>query len=672
MAVLTAELFMVGVRAGFRIGREVRHLRRDKARTEKFRMAMGEIGAIDLETASLNRCFTNRTLRAKYGALFPYDEPAVPHEARAANRALVAQAIEEGAKDILGDRFDQISLDQPLTLDQASNIVSITPLQTEAGQNTRRRRLAWTVIDIALELVAAQPNVLGLRGDAEKLMGAMARHISDILPDDPVPDDDSNTSFTERALAVFLDASLRTMAEHPGLIASEEHHAALLKAVVTPLSRQFADANTASGELPALNQLRACLRGPVARGVLQTLSDRQLEFLGSDFGEKTAAGAVTQQILGAALAIEAEDFDIRRAFSPSGLTLVYTAALDAAATHPELFVSGTGEGAIVRQDLLRGIASAMKAAPIPFRTADGETDAARMLGNSLAHVAIDVAVAHASRLMMAEHAGDDPWDIVSRQIIQEIMTGFSDAVGSLVDARAPGAATQAANPFVRLFNQDQAMSIVRLIATQAAATPQMLGATAAKPEVREIAKAVATFLADPETRLASSEDWMLVAAVAVEEAARNPDTLIARVAGPETGANPAGENYLAVHVVRILLSSASNALRANATAPSGRRRGVVLFGDTLREALIATLRAAADNAAILAQGPRHLELLKEFLDQLQDFTQAQGGLGAGEWLWLYKRFVAHVIVLGDTQPIGPDQLREALENGPAGQQGRAA
>ena len=165
---------------------------------------------------------------------------------------------------------------------------------------------------------------------------------------------------------------------------------------------------------------------------------------------------------------------------------------------------------------------------------------------------------------------------------------------------------------------------------------------------------------------------MLVAAVAVEEAARNPDTLIARVAGPEAGANAAGENYLAVHIVRILLSNASNALRASAAAPTGRRRGTVLFGETLREALIATLRAAADNAAVLAQGPRHLELLKEFLDELQSFSQDQGGLGAGEWLWLYKRFVAHVIVLGDAQPIRADQLREALENAPAGQQGRAA
>jgi hypothetical protein len=421
--------------------------------------------------------------------------------------------------------------------------------------------------------------------------------------------------------------------------------------------------------LPALNQVRACLRGPVARGVLQTLSDRQLEFLGSEFGENTAAGAVTQQILGAALAIEADDFDIRRAFSPSGLTLVYTAALDAAATHPELFVSGEGEGAIVRQDLLRGVAGAMKVAPFPFRAADGETDAARMLGNSLAHVAIDVAVAHASRLLMAEHAGEDPWNIVSRQIIQEIMTGFNEAVGGLVDARtSAGAAAQPGNPFLRLFNQDQAISIVRLIATQAAATPQMLTGNSAKPEVREIAKAVATFLADPETRLASSQDWMLVVAVAVEEAAKNPDTLIARVAGPHA----ACENYLAVHVVRILLASASSALRASADAPSGRQRGVVLFGETLREALIATLRVTADNAAVLAQGPRHLELLQEFLDQLQQFTQAQGGLGAGEWLWLYKRFVAHVIVLGDTQPIGPDQLRAALENGPNGQQGRAA
>src|SRR5262249_45012731 len=46
-------------------------------------------------------------------------------------------------------------------------------------------RLTLTMADIALEFFAADPSVLGIGGNGEKLIGAFAGNLAELIPDDP-------------------------------------------------------------------------------------------------------------------------------------------------------------------------------------------------------------------------------------------------------------------------------------------------------------------------------------------------------------------------------------------------------------------------------------------------------------------------------------------------------
>jgi hypothetical protein len=88
--------------------------------------------------------------------------------------------------------------------------------------------------------------------------------------------------------------------------------------------------------------------------------------------------------------------------------------------------------------------------------------------------------------------------------------------------------------------------------------------------------------------------------------------------------------------------------------------GVLLFGETLRDAAIAVLRASARNvkAAASAEGQR---AVKQLAERLSAFALArEGEVAADQWLLLYRRFVSQVLVSGEI-PVWTDaQLNDLL------------
>jgi len=96
-------------------------------------------------------------------------------------------------------------------------------------------------------------------------------------------------------------------------------------------------------------------------------------------------------------------------------------------------------------------------------------------------------------------------------------------------------------------------------------------------------------------------------------------------------------------------------------AAGGRASGGVLFGTTLREAIITVLQAAAGHAqAAIAQQP----LLKSLASQLSELVRDHPDrYGSKEWLSLYRVFVGRVLQSGTLSPLTEPQITQILAGG---------
>lgn len=636
MVAITPGLLMVVVRQGFRLGHELWQIRNDRIEAATRVVAAIPVTAAGIESAALQRIYQDKG--ADYPTVFNLADRAnylLPN----ADPVLKARLIQEG--------IDQLTPNAEIPEWVGGDKTACTALAIQVLRSPEARRRQWTrfgvmLVQTGLQAIAAQPNITGLGGRAETLLSAFASKVDTIIGPDGEVSEAEGASFRQRAAAVLLQASLSTLAENPSAVVSEAHWAEFVGAVLSPLAQTQANQQ---GQLVTFEQLRALMRGPMAHAALTTLHARQTDFFGERFKTDKAIGSITQEILSAAVAVPSDQFDIRRAFSQRGLTVVYTAALDAAAKRPELFI-GEGRDSTALRELLVSVSTTLRNSPPPF-------DAQTGLGDRLAVAVIDVAANHLSRTITAEFAGATSWSAVGGRILQSIVSGFQAGL----QARATGAAGARVNPFVAVFNQDQVVDIVRIIADQAARTPQMLLGTGQSTEIYAIAKAVAAFMSDPATRLASPDDWRAIIAVALDEAAKNPGTLF------QLNAEAGPESHLAVSLIGRILQQASAGLRQSPAGATARRRGSVLFSETLREAITMTLRAAANNATALLDNPRHIEGLDIFVRELQTFTERQNGrVGAAEYLWLYRTFIAEAIDKGPAAAITSARLEEALRS----------
>jgi hypothetical protein len=152
------------------------------------------------------------------------------------------------------------------------------------------------------------------------------------------------------------------------------------------------------------------------------------------------------------------------------------------------------------------------------------------------------------------------------------------------------------------------------------------------PEVNRLVAALAAAMAADEHLLLSHDDWMAIVAIAAEEVAANPGRLLG------LGNGSATETLLAT-LLQDLVVVASSQWKLEA-----RAGGTVLFGATLREAMIMVIRASASQAvaALLNSGQ-----IRKLAAQITSLVAAKPGIyGSKEWLCLYRVLVTQVIDTG--------------------------
>ena len=242
---------------------------------------------------------------------------------------------------------------------------------------------------------------------------------------------------------------------------------------------------------------------------------------------------------------------------------------------------------------------------------------------------------------------DSPWALVQIKILSHI------AEGMISHFEAKGL-----DPSIlsRPSEQDFLLDLVGLVAEQVSLTPGMVLGDDVNPEVVNIARGVAAFIANEHASLISRADWQRVSAHAVSLAMANPETLFSLDA-----TDP--EDALAVTLVQQVLASAQASLTAQADgiAPLNRQPGQILFGRTLAEALMATLDLATSHARQLATESGQAAL-NQFIEQLNGLATMQGieQLSSQDWLYAFRWFLSDVVSTGQAS-VSSEMILSAVE-----------
>ena len=455
-------------------------------------------------------------------------------------------------------------------------------------------RVLVTVADIALEYVANDPSIAGIDGRGEKLLSAFAKSLSNILPDDGKLG--PKHRFAERLFAVALRAGLETIAGNTEIMVDEEHIRDLLDKSLTPVVNSLPD--DLAGQLDFKRTLEA-ISGPALSAALGTITRYPEAFLGTNFSSTSAIAAVTQAVLR-----RARDADFADLFNRDGLNKVYKAALGVAALRPELFVGSDSSTADdIAQQLLSGIANVLR------QNGDQE---ARDVGPQLGALVLEVIQANVH--LYADE--DQAWEGLAANLLQSILSGLQmPFAGNGVDRLAA------------VFSREQLVELGRVVLNQVAATPSMIASGNA--EVTRLVGMIASLVAADEDRLLTSEDWHAIAEVIVAQAAANPGRLF-----DLDGSEP--NEKLADELIKRVLKTASDSMQS-----AGRAGGAVLFGKTLREAIVILITATAGNAAAAKV---HLATIDTTLTSLTTFVaENKEDLGSKEWLALFRHLLTAVL-----------------------------
>jgi hypothetical protein len=516
----------------------------------------------------------------------------------------------------------------------------------DPNQRSPWAKLGLDLAHVAVDFIAAQPEILGLSRRTTEIVGALAPNLSALLADDPGANEGAQGRGS-RLVKLFFRASLETIAERPELFVSEDRWKPVVAGIVVPF-KEYIEAEPSPGrEFLAHERLRETIRGPIAHAVLTAVSAEADSFLTGRFGGDQALGAVARCVLGAVATSDQKDFDLRRVFSEEGAAMIFRSALDVAEKQPDLFVKGIGlEGDAGRQ-FLRLIAGSIRNGPAPFDFRSG-------LAPQIASLSIQVAGDYVAARLRAD-AGDGVWASVgtdvATNIIGQIVQGFQEGVGGR------------RNAFARVFQLEQASDVLRIIATHVAENPAMLLGDEANSEVSRIAKGVASLIAHQTSGRLTGEDWRAVVSTTLQLAAANPGALF----GVADDDRP--ESDVAVVLVTTVLEVVGRNV--------GERRasGGILFGRTLRDAITATLSAASSNLFLptdfvadeegRSRFDLHVEALKKFVTELLGHAAGDNRdlrMSASEWLYVYRHFIAQVLAKGPDADVSEQRIFEVLQS----------
>ncbi|CAA0099051.1 Uncharacterised protein [Halioglobus japonicus] len=465
--------------------------------------------------------------------------------------------------------------------------------------------------DIGLEYVSANPGILEVGTQGEKILGAYAKELAALLPDDG--NFGTQHGFGQRLSATFLKAGLNAVADNPGWLSDEEHIQSLISNSIAPLVEAFP-------HQPLMTQLiwsdlGDAVMGPVAAAAFRTITENPATFLGKKFDSDKAIGAVTRAIF-----LQVADTGLADQFTKDGLVELSQAVFTVVAEKPALFI-GDNEG---RTDEMARLLVADLAGVL------SKTDSFdRNLARQLAGTAVSTVGANAYRF----EDSDDPWYKVAVYLIESV-------TGTLSEAVVENTALQ------RVLSPDQLIELGRIVIRNIGASPNLiLGDDDA--EWNGVIKAIASGMEADERLLLSGSDWLQIAALAAAEASRNPARLF----------NLKDNQVLAGQLIMVILEAASEIL-----PEAGHGKRSILFGATLLEAVQIAVRAGAGNSAAVTQ---HLDDIQLMVASLNLFVaENHEKYGSKEWLRIF-RLLFQAVLDGAALPALTDEIAEDLLKGVA-------
>jgi len=466
-------------------------------------------------------------------------------------------------------------------------------------------RMALTLADIGLEFVVSDPSILGVSSRGEKLIVAFAKNMSALIPDHAAAFG-ASTNFADRVLGIFLRAGLGALVSNASAVFKDEDIARLLKGVTKPIVQALPKSIE---EQIRYRDLVDALAGPSAEAAFRLLAENTETYLGKDFANDTALGAVTSAFF-EEIQATTHGGSIVDVFSEQGVIRLYQAGLGVAMERPGLFIGEDNSPKIkLFRELLSGAAGTLRANP----RLKGP------LGASLAAMVVEVVGNNAPSLLRLN--SNEPWEQVAATVLQQVTTGLAGALNKLdADGLPKGA--------LKSFSDGQLLELGRVILKQVSQTPGMLGIK--RSEVQSIIAGVAEAMAGDDNLLLSSDEWIEIASVAAQKAAANPGRLFGLSADNQGGA-------LAVTVIKSVLGVAGNTW-------GGRSDRRPLFGETLESALEAVIKALAGNVTALAQKP---DLVEQFLRML--LTKASANpekFGSDGLMEVFQTFIGSVLANG--------------------------
>ncbi len=480
-------------------------------------------------------------------------------------------------------------------------------------------RMALTLTDIGLEFVASDPSILGVGSKGEKLVVAFAKNMADLIPDD-VKGFGAKVDFADRLVGIFLRAGLGTITNNVSVVINDEDVAKLIVGVTKPIVDALPD-----NLVDQFNyrEIVDALAGPSAEAAFKILAENTESYLGRNFANDTALGAVTSALFEEIKITTSED-SIVKVFGEQGLIGLYQAGLGVAVDRPELFIKDNGEARNeLFQDLLKGTAKTLRTYP-RFKGP---------VGASLAAMVVDVVGENAPALLRLNP--DEPWEKVAITVMDQITSTLNTALTDLDDKGRPKGS-------ISIFKDEQLLEMARTVLNQVVKTPGMIGVD--RIEVQNIVAGMAKAMASDDNLLLSADEWIVIAGVAAQNAAANPGRLF-----DISNNNP--EGALAVKIIESVLSVAGKQWTSG-----GRSSGVLLFGESLEMIIETVLDGLTGNITAVTKNP---ELVDKFLNQIINIANAQPEkLGSDSLLKIFESFIVIVLATGELPT--EDQIIEVI------------
>jgi hypothetical protein len=469
-------------------------------------------------------------------------------------------------------------------------------------------RMALTLADIGLEFVASDPSILGVSSRGEKLIVAFAKNMSALIPDDAAAFG-PKMDFADRVLGIFLRAGLGTLASNVSVVFKDQDIAKLLKGVTKPIVEALPKSIE---EQIKYRDLVDALAGPSAEVAFRLLAENTETYLGKDFANDTALGAVTSAFF-EEIKVATRGGSIVDVFSEQGVIRLYQAGLEVAVERPGLFI---GKDNSPRTKLFRELLSGATEALLAHPRFKGP------LGASLGAMVLGVVGNNAPSLLKLNPS--EPWENVVTTVLKQVTTGLAGALNNTDANGLPKGA-------LKSFSNTQLLELGRVILKQVAQTPGMLGIQ--RSEVQSIITGMAEAMAADDNLLLSAGEWIKIAGVAAQKAASNPGRLFGLSSENQGGA-------LAVTVINSVLGVAGDTWTDRSKRP-------LLFGETLESALEAVIKALAGNVTAIAKEP---DLVEQFMRELLGRASANPErFGNDGLIEVFQAFVGKVLA-GGTLP----------------------